>query len=87
MCGVVGIVAHFAGADVFKQGVVFELIGVFFVACTLAAWRQIVDEKFAAVGEIGCALGAVEVLADIARALATDPVMALKLPPVYRALP
>jgi hypothetical protein len=41
MSGVFGIDAHLAGADVFKEGVVLELIGVFFVArcvCRPGGW-------------------------------------------------
>jgi len=70
--GVFGIDAHFAGADVFEEGVVLELVGVLFVAIARAAGGLAVDEEAAAGVEVDGAFEAVEMLADAAGAFAAD---------------
>ena len=69
---VVRIIAHLPRADVFKERVVLQLIRVFFDPTPLSAGWQTIDEKLAPIGEIRAALHSVEMLAHIARTLATD---------------
>ncbi len=70
--GVFGVVADLTGADVFEEGVVFELVGVLFVAVARAAEGLAVDEEAATGVEVDGAFEAVEMLADAAGAFASD---------------